>query len=188
MFLDDSVSIHGVLAPFTSLDPNETQSGCDFLQSPPCDFLNPTRPVYTDMWVRVIRVLSSNGFVSFAVGLNSVLDKILEDYPNLDLVTVFAPPDFQFVGASDPFLDRIVRYHVVQGMYNFTDLVSLPEKDCLMTLLKEEELEISSGSINDTRVLAINGVEVTLPDVYSTEMFVVHGISRALDFSDPANN
>lgn len=68
------------------------------------------------------------------------------------------------------------------------DLVLLLEKDCLMILLKEEEFEISFGSINDIRVLVINGVEVILLDVYLIEMFVVYGIFRVLDFFDFVNN
>ncbi|KAF5741465.1 fasciclin-like arabinogalactan protein 21 [Tripterygium wilfordii] len=48
----------------------------------------------------IIRLLSSNGFVSFAMVLNAALDEILHDYLDLKGVTIFTPQDSPFVAAS----------------------------------------------------------------------------------------
>jgi len=135
----------------------------------------------------MIRLLSSKGFISFAIGLNSVLHGILEDYPNLGPLTVFVPPEFEFVSSSGPFLDRVVRYHIVGRRYFYSELASLPEKAQMMTLLREEALEVTS-SVNGSHVLGINGAYVVSPDVFSTEMFVAHAISRAFQVPHRANS
>lgn len=135
----------------------------------------------------MIRFLSLKGFVSFAIALNSVLHGILEDYPNLGPITLFVPLEFEFVSSSDPFLDQVVRYHLVGRRYSYSELASLPEKAEMMTLLREEALEITSN-VNGSHVLGINGVYIVSPDVFSTEMFVAHAISGAFELPDHANS
>lgn len=49
----------------------------------------------------------------------------------------------------------------------------------LRTLVPGSRLQISKASSSN---LAINGVEITRPDLFSSNNFVVHGISRDFDF------
>ncbi|CAN1158627.1 Fasciclin-like arabinogalactan protein 21 [Linum perenne] len=87
--LDGSIVIHGVLKPFSSTD--DADGGglvliCDAaatnssLVTDSIDFKDPLH------WSKIVRSLSSKGFVSFAIGLNSVLDGIRKDYTNLTSV------------------------------------------------------------------------------------------------------
>ncbi|KAJ4729948.1 fasciclin-like arabinogalactan protein 21 [Melia azedarach] len=183
IFLEGPLSIHGVLQPFSSLDPHDVRQGWDYIQSPVCDSNSSLVSNFTEFknmveWTTIIRLLSSNGFVSFAIGLHSALHGIFEDYMNLNSTTIFAPPDFPFVASSSPLLDRIVRFHVLTQRFKYKELASLPDKTLLKTLVPNQYLEITGGA-NFTRGLGINRVELVAPDIFSSEKFVIHGISQA---------
>ncbi|KAL9240372.1 hypothetical protein vseg_014599 [Gypsophila vaccaria] len=194
LFLDDFISIHGVFAPFTSFDHHPKTDF--FINSPHCnndisinnDFNHKNnQSLYHSKnaveWVKMIRALSSSGFVSFAIGLNSVMRRVLNDNPGLGPVTVLAPFDFGYVGSSEWLLDRVVRYHVLTQRYTVSELAALPAHTLLTTLLAENAVEVTVNA-NVSHGLAVNGVDVVLPEMFSSRMFVVHGISRALDFLD----
>ncbi|KAF5948424.1 hypothetical protein HYC85_014381 [Camellia sinensis] len=111
LFLETPISIHGVLAPLSSLLGFDRD--WETIQSPICESKNSSESTNMVEWTHMVRLLSSNGFVSFAIGLHSVLDGILQDHQGLNSVTIFAPPEFIFVASSWPLLDRIVRFHMV---------------------------------------------------------------------------
>ncbi|XP_057774386.1 fasciclin-like arabinogalactan protein 21 [Salvia miltiorrhiza] len=167
MFLQGPLAVHGVAAPFDTTPPS-------------CRLFNQSS-VFAGSgaveWRRIVRVLSSNGFVSFAIGLNAVLDGILRDYSNLASVTVFAPPNFEFLSSPSPLLDRIVRLHILQRSFSYVEL-SAAGNSSLATLLPNSHLQITHFSPN----LAVNGVQITRPHVFSSTNLVVHGISRDFDF------
>ena len=54
----------------------------------------------------------------------------------------------------------------------------MPEKSTLKTLLSDESLEVTMN--NSARSLAIDGVEITEAEIFSSREVVIHGISRAL--------
>ncbi|GAB4825079.1 hypothetical protein Ancab_007953 [Ancistrocladus abbreviatus] len=184
LFLEGPMSIHGVLGPFTSLNPQEIQLGLDFIHSPVCSISS--RPDNRHEWIRVIQLLGSNGLVSFAIGLHSVLDGIIRDYPELNFATILAPPEFRSVDLPSPVLERAVRYHILPQRYSYGELAELPEKASLRTLMPEKDLEITRR-VNATQVLAVNGVSIATPDLLSTKMFVIHGISKAFEYPGFAN-
>lgn len=181
VFLDGAISIHGVLGPFSRPELHETDQDWEITEPLVCDshcgILSNSSKI-SDEWTRMVRFLSSNGFVSFAIGLHSLLDGILQDYPDLNSATIFAPVEFVFVASSRPLLDKIVRFHILPKRLTFMELTSLPEKASLWTLLLNRNLVITS-SASSKQVLAINGVKITAPDAFSSEHFVIHGISRA---------
>ncbi|KAK6121694.1 hypothetical protein DH2020_044562 [Rehmannia glutinosa] len=169
LFLEGPFSIHGVFGPF------------DVDQSQPCDQItfpesNGTDHLSVD-WTRIVRLLSFNGFVSFAIGLNSILDNnnIFRDYENLRCVTIFTPPNSGFISSTSPFLDRIVRVHILPQRFTYVEL-SAADNSSLMTLVPGYNLTVDKFSGN----LGINGVEITRPDLFLSEKFVLHGISRNL--------
>ncbi|CAI0550386.1 unnamed protein product [Linum tenue] len=136
-------------------------------------------------WPKIIRSLSSKGFVSFAIGLNSILD----DYRHLNSVTVFSPPDFGSVASSSPMLGRIVRIHILPQRISYKELVVLPDKSPLKTLLPGQDLELKkAGKFTELNVTAarlrVNGVDIVAPEIFSSGKYVVHGISRVLDIAD----
>ncbi|GLT25889.1 hypothetical protein SLA2020_009900 [Shorea laevis] len=185
ILLEGPLSIHGVLGPFSSLDPPRDFLGWDYIHSPICDSnlklifdVNGTKNRVE--WTKIIRLLSSHGFVSFAIGLHSALDGILEDGKNLNSVTVFSPLGFSFVAPSSPLLHRIVRFHILSQRLTYTELAALPGKAQLRTLVPDQKLEIDGG-INSTKGLTINGATIIAPDILSSKRFVVHGISQAFD-------
>ncbi|KAI8009014.1 Fasciclin-like arabinogalactan protein 21 [Camellia lanceoleosa] len=179
LFLERPISIHGVLAPFSSLLGFDRD--WEITQSPICESKNSSESKNIVEWTHMVRLLSFNGFVSFAIGLHSVLDGILRDHPGLNSVTIFAPPEFIFVASSWPLLDRIVRFHMVPERFTFSELASLPEKSSLRTLVSDRKLMITT---NSKRGLTINGVEIAAPDIFSSEHFVIHGISRAFSMEE----
>lgn len=185
IFLEGLLSIHGVLEPFSSLDPQDIHPGWDYIQSPICESISSTLVSdFTESknmvieWTKIIHLLSSNGFVSFAIGLHSVIDQILEDDINLNLTTIFAPADFAFVASSSPLLDRIVRLHILPQRFTYKELASLPNKTLLKTLVPNQYLEIS-GNVEFTQGFDINGVQIFAPEIFSSKQFVIHGISQA---------
>ncbi|GAV71165.1 Fasciclin domain-containing protein [Cephalotus follicularis] len=189
IFLEGNLAIHGVLGPFSSLDPQDVNQGWHYIQSPVCDS---SFSVVSDIkdtkrmveWTRIIRWLSSNGFVSFAVGLHSVLDGILEDHTELNSVTIFAPPDFAFVSSPSPLLDKIVRFHILPTRLTYIELASLPDKKLLRTLAPDQDLQIT-GVGKSKQGLAISGVEIVATDIFSSKSFVIHGIPRAFEIALP---
>ncbi|KAL5793958.1 hypothetical protein ACOSP7_002552 [Xanthoceras sorbifolium] len=160
IFFEGPLSIHGVLRPFSSLDPQDVQQVQEHGRMDP-----------------IIRLLSSNGFVSFSIALHSVIDGILEHNTSLNSTTIFAPPDFAFVASSSPLL-RLVRFHILPQRLTYKELASLPDKTLLRTLVANQDLEISGG-INLTLGSAIDGVQIVAPDIFSSNKFVIHGISQA---------
>lgn len=180
LFLQGPLSIHGVLRPFSSLDPQNVQQGWNYIQSPICDDnsrlvsdLVETKNIIE--WTRIIHLLSSNGFISFAIALHSVLDGILEKNISLNSTTIFAPPYFAFVASPSPLLDRLVRYHILPRRLTYKELSALPDKTSLSTLVANQDLQLTVG----VKRLAIDGVPVVAPDIFSSDKFVVHGISQA---------
>lgn len=181
------MSIHGVLEPFSSLDPHQdVHQGWNFIQSPICDSISSTltsdfsesKNMVTE-WTKIIRLLSSNSFVSFAIELNSVIDRILDDNINLNSTTIFAPADYAFVASSPPLLDRIVRFHILPQRFTLIELSSLPVKTLLKTLVPNQYLEIRS-SVKFNQGLLINGVQIFTPEIYSSKQSAILGISHAL--------
>ncbi|KAK8627161.1 hypothetical protein V6N13_134783 [Hibiscus sabdariffa] len=191
IFLDGPLTIHGVLGPFTSMDPRYVNQGWDHIQAPICDSNLSLVSEVADAknvveWTRVIRLLSSKGFVSFAIGLNSVLDGILYDKMKLNSVTVFAPPEFSFVASASALLEKIVRLHIVPRKLTYTELASLPANASLSTLVPGHVLRVSEG-VNNTRELMINEAKIVAPNLFESKKFVIHGISQAFELDELPN-
>ncbi|KAL8145638.1 hypothetical protein AgCh_003691 [Apium graveolens] len=179
LFLQGPVSIHGVLKPFSSLNQD-----WDHLESPIC--VSSLRhhhhqrnlvPKNNIEWPRIIHLLRSKGYVPFAMGLNSVIEGIIQDFKDLDSVTILAPPDLPFLASASPVLQRIVKFHILPRRFSFAELAEFPEKASLRTLLDHKDLQITTSS-GFSQIVAINGVEIASPDVFASDKFVIHGISE----------
>ncbi|MBA0556814.1 hypothetical protein Goshw_007485 [Gossypium schwendimanii] len=191
IFLNGPLTIHGVLGPFTSMDPRYVNQGWDHIQAPICDSNLSLVSEAIDTknvveWTHVIRLLSSKGFVSFAIGLNSVLDGILYDKMKLNSVTVFAPPEFSFVASASSLLEKIVRFHILPRKLTYMELASLPANATLCTLAPDHDLEISKA-VNITQELMINQVKIVAPNMFESKKFVIHGISQAFKLDELPN-
>ncbi|XP_047342552.1 fasciclin-like arabinogalactan protein 21 [Impatiens glandulifera] len=178
LFLGDSISIHGILGAFY-LPENEDRS---FRRSPTCESnVSDSKPKIN--WERIVRLLGSNGFVSFAIGLHSVLPGIVRDYSGLSSVTVLVPTSFSFVAASPSLLDRIVRFHILPVRLTEKEMGLLPEKSSLFTLLRSHNMTVTEN-VETATVLALNEVEIIRGDVYLCDEFVIHEISRPFQLDE----
>lgn len=184
LFLQGPVSIHGVLKPFSSLNQD-----WDNLESPICvsglrhHHQRKLVPKNNIEWPRIIHLLRSKGYVPFAMGLNSVIEGIIQDFKDLDSVTILAPPDLPFLASASPVLQRIVKFHMLPRRFSFTELAEFPEKASLRTLLDHKDLQITTSS-GFSQIVAINGVEIASPDIFASDKFVVHGISEVFPMED----
>nr|KYP44309.1 Fasciclin-like arabinogalactan protein 21 [Cajanus cajan] len=183
IFLADKLAIHGVLAPFYPLHPQDLlQRGFDsVIPSPTCrsngDAVNGVE------WSKVVRSLSAKGYASFSLALHSVLDGIKKEYKGLGSVTVFAPPDLALLGYPSSFLDRAVRLHILPRRFSYQELTSMPVRTLLKTLVPDDSLEVD-GVLDFVPGMVVSGVEIVAPDMLASQNFVVHGISRAFKMAE----
>ncbi|KAM7277293.1 hypothetical protein ACFE04_019159 [Oxalis oulophora] len=189
LFLDHGLVIHGVVGMFSVLDPQDVKQGWGYIQAPVCDS---NSSLVSDIrlgknvieWMRIIRSLSSNGFVSYAIGLHSILDSILTDNMNLSSVTIFTPPEFAFLASPSGFLRKMVRLHILPQRFNYSELAGLSGKGPVVTLVRDQVLEITGVGNSTTQALAVNGVEIVAPEIFSSENFMVHGIARPFEMTE----
>ncbi|XP_010557926.1 PREDICTED: fasciclin-like arabinogalactan protein 21 [Tarenaya hassleriana] len=187
IFLGESLVIHGVLGPFFPLGTQNFSLGLDRIQLPVCrsrsisssDINRPMKESEIE-WVRIIHLLSSRGFVPFAIGLHSVLDWILRDHKNLTAITVLAPPNLASLSSASPLLYNIVRNHIIGHRLMSKDLTSMPDKVSVKTLAPNREIEIAKTYVNSSQVVMVSGVQIVAPDMFSSATFVIHGISDTL--------
>ncbi|XP_023754819.1 fasciclin-like arabinogalactan protein 21 [Lactuca sativa] len=181
LFLQGPVIIHGVAGPFASFNHNQ-----ESITLPLCESGGGGGGVVRgfiknkEEWGRVVKFLSSSGFMPFAIGLNSVIHGILKDFPDLDSVTIFTPPNVALMAMSSPLLDKFMRFHIVPLRHSIKQLAGMPAGASLRTLVKGKDVEITDTS-RFSQVVFINGVAITAPDLFLSEKFIVHGIARPLN-------
>ncbi|PRQ38210.1 putative FAS1 domain-containing protein [Rosa chinensis] len=121
-------------------------------------------------WGRIVWLLSSKGFVPFAIGPHSVLDGILKDERNVSSVTIFVAPSLELGAHHHPraLLEKIVRYHIVPQRLRHRELSALPARTLLRTMvLGDQPLEVT-GFMSFMPELVFNGVSIVAPDIYSS--------------------
>ncbi|KAJ4906066.1 Fasciclin-like arabinogalactan protein 21 [Raphanus sativus] len=189
MFLGDSLVIHGVLGPFSPLQPHmdhiphsslcQSDSNKTIIEE---EEEEEAVPVKID-WTRIIQLLSSNGFVPFAIGLHSVLNRIVTDqHKNMTGVTILATPSLVSLSSASPLLYEVMRRHILPQRLTNKDLAAMPNKALLKTLDPYQDLIITRRSVvNSSQCLMISGVEIVAPDMFSSSNFVIHGISHTLE-------
>ncbi|KAF8043095.1 hypothetical protein BT93_A1442 [Corymbia citriodora subsp. variegata] len=194
VFLGERLAIHGVLQPLLHKEQDLCLVQSSTYNRDPRSLSVGRKESSLVDWGQVIRLLSSNGFISFAIGLQSVLDGILDNNAHLASVTVFAPADFGFVASNSAILERMVRFHILPHKYPYSELARLPDNASIRTLVPGRDLEIGrktascSADTNQGSRVAINGVEIGVPDIYRSRNFVIHGISRALEIAEAENS
>lgn len=191
VFLDERVAIHGVLTPFALPGLQEIGKNWPLIQLPQCGSNlkavsevggskkgEPERRVECDL---VIQFLYSHGFVPFAVGLKSTVnhDGTFKDSNDSASFTMFAPLEFGSMPLDHPVLDKIVRAHIVPGKYGYLELLALPARASLRTLVPGMDLEVTRSTV--TGGVDVSGVKITNPEAFTSEKFIVHGIARVFD-------
>ncbi|CAH8295742.1 unnamed protein product [Eruca vesicaria subsp. sativa] len=188
MFLGDSLVIHGVLGPFYPMQDHILHSSlCQSDTNKTIVDEEDSLPVKID-WNRIIQLLSSNGFVPFAIGLHSVLNRIIADqqHKNMTGVTILATPSLVSLSSASPLLYEVMRRHILPQRLTNKDFSSIPDKALLKTLDPYHDLIITrrghlvNNSSSQSQCLMISGVEIVAPDMFSSSNFVIHGISHTL--------
>ncbi|KAJ4908722.1 Fasciclin-like arabinogalactan protein 21 [Raphanus sativus] len=189
MFLGDSLVIHGVLGTFSPLQPHMDHiphsSLCQSDTNKTVTEEGEAVPVKID-WTRIIQLLSSNGYVPFAIVLHSVLNMIIADqHKNLTGgVTILATPSLVSLSSVSPLLYEVMRRHILAQRLTNKELASMPDKALLKTLDPYQDLIITRRSVVNSSsqcLMMISGVEIVAPDMFSSSNFVIHGISHTLD-------
>ncbi|KAL4573029.1 hypothetical protein LXL04_019822 [Taraxacum kok-saghyz] len=185
LFLQGPVTIHGVAGTFASFDHNQESITLPLCESGGGGGGNSSRGFIKNKeeWGRVVKFLSSSGFMPFAIGLNSVMQGILKDFPDLNSVTIFTPPNFALMGMPSPLLDKFMRFHIVPLKHSIKQLGGMPAGASLRTLVKGKDVEITDTS-RFSHVVFINGVAITAPDLFLSENFIIHGIARPLNMDE----
>ncbi|CAN6810243.1 unnamed protein product [Brassica oleracea] len=127
-------------------------------------------PVKIDC-IRIVQLLSSNGFVPFAIGLHSVLNMIFADqHKNMAGVTILATPNLVSLSSASPFLYQVMRRHILAQRLTNKDLASMPDKALLKTLDPYQDLIITITSVvnSSSQRLMISGVDLTSHYKYNT--------------------
>ncbi|CAK8536526.1 unnamed protein product [Lathyrus sativus] len=203
LFLGEQFIIHGVVGPFSSIQREDLQGGSDFIHSPTCPSSSSsssspspsssdTNSTYTGAefkktveWNRVIHFLGSKGYSSFSIALHSVLEGLLKESVNFGFasVTIFAPPDVNLLSYPSALLYRAVKIHILPQKLTYKELSLFPVRTLLKTLMPDDHLEID-GVLGFMAGVVINGIEIVKPDMFVSEKFVVHGISRAFKLAE----
>ncbi|XP_026458593.1 fasciclin-like arabinogalactan protein 21 [Papaver somniferum] len=179
--------IHGVLAPFSPI--NRHLGSDHFIQSSNCGSISNSggKSRTRVSWNSILRTLSSNGFVSFAIGLNSVLNNGVhkKQLNMMNSVTIFAPAELSYVASSpSPLLEKIVMIHLVPGRWSYKQLLAASSSATpLTTLVPDIDLQITkfnSSTTENEEILSVNGVDITAPDVLHSNGFIIHRISRPI--------
>ncbi|GER24678.1 fasciclin-like arabinogalactan family protein [Striga asiatica] len=84
-------------------------------------------------------------------------------------------------GAGATPLDAfLIPYHIVPQRLTFSDLRRLPARTRLPTLLRAKYIVVTNSSPEN---FAVDGSQVTHPDVFLNSVFSVHGVRKLLDYS-----
>ncbi|KAL8267746.1 hypothetical protein R6Q59_001544 [Mikania micrantha] len=176
LFLQGSVAIHGVAGFFVSFDHRQQRIMLPFCETNQRGVLIKNK----EDWEKMVRFLSSSGFMAFAIGLNSVTDRIAKDYPDLNSLTILVTPNVVLKAMSSPLLDEFLRYHLIPQRYSFKQLAGLPPGSSLSTLITGKHVDITVNS-KLSKAVSINGVAIISPELFVSKTFVVHGIARPLN-------
>ncbi|MED6123967.1 hypothetical protein PIB30_054552 [Stylosanthes scabra] len=130
-----------------------------------------------DPFAAVSYFLKSNGFSVMARFLDAQLSKEFRKGANF---TIFAPLDSSFCNgvARNMISDysRMLRKYVVPRRITWLELISLPDKTLLPTISNGFSIIVTSSWM----VPFVNGVQVAVPDIFLSDLVVVHGIYSLL--------
>ncbi|KAF8390648.1 hypothetical protein HHK36_025175 [Tetracentron sinense] len=127
-----------------------------------------------DSFISVADLLRSRGYSQMA----SFLDLQLRGFTDQTKLTIFAPVDEVIEEHSGNFSEysSIFRPHVLPCRLTWSDLVEFDDGTILHTFLEGFTINITrSGD-----VLLLNGVPVIFPDMYYSDLLVVHGLRQML--------
>ena len=96
--------------------------------------------------------------------------------------TLFVPMDASII-AKLVTTRELIQYHVVPQRMPYQNLTCLPVGYKLPTLLPGRNIIVTSarGETDHQQMLALDEMEVLMPDVYRDDFFVIHAVSGLLN-------
>ncbi|BAT93859.1 hypothetical protein LR48_Vigan609s002100 [Vigna angularis] len=120
-------------------------------------------------------VLLDSGFVSMALTLEVVAERLLEQSPS---ATVFAPSDSAFKKSGQPSLD-LLRFHLAPLPLTPSSLRLLSAGARIPTMLPGQSLTVTTSPSD--RATSINNIKLTPSPIYDDGFLLVYGIDRFFD-------
>ncbi|KAL8228467.1 hypothetical protein R6Q57_016051 [Mikania cordata] len=119
------------------------------------------------------KLLRSNGFNFIANFLHTSPEFFLSS-PQ----TIFAIPDAAIANLSMPpyMIKHLLAYHISPAKLTIQDLFKNPLKTCLPTLIQNQTVVITKND-KIIRVLEINNVLITHPDLFLQGSVAIHGVA-----------
>ncbi|KAK7309383.1 hypothetical protein RJT34_06061 [Clitoria ternatea] len=74
-------------------------------------------------------------------------------------------------------------FRKIHRRFSCQEVISLPVRTLLKTLMPNDDLEVD-GVLGFMPGMVIDGVQIVEPDMFSSEKYVVHGISRAFKMDE----
>ncbi|XP_027108837.2 fasciclin-like arabinogalactan protein 21 [Coffea arabica] len=102
-------------------------------------------------------------------------------------ITIFAPSDSSLLTCPSCSLPLLLQEHAVPGLYPNHFLRNLAFGTKLETLASEHCLTITSSAAQNvsTRVVFVNGVEISEPDLFNNGVFLIHGLRGFVSHLSP---
>ncbi|KAJ0635558.1 putative FAS1 domain-containing protein [Helianthus annuus] len=131
-------------------------------------------PPPLDLPSNAAQFLRSNGFTFLA--------NLIHISPNLFLSTpestIFAIPDSAISNLSIPpyMTIELITYHISPNKFTLQDLFQKPLNTCFSTLFQQQKISITKKD-EKNRLLEINNVLITIPDMFVDQSVAIHGVS-----------
>ncbi|KAI3502255.1 hypothetical protein L2E82_42609 [Cichorium intybus] len=127
-----------------------------------------------DLATNASQLLRSNGFNFISTLLHISPDLFLSSPES----TIFAIPDSAMSNLSiPPFMTiQLITYHISPFKLTIKDLLDKPLNTCISTTFQQQKISITRKD-QKKRVLEINNVLITHPDMFLQGPVVIHGVS-----------
>ncbi|KAL7610904.1 hypothetical protein Lser_V15G11263 [Lactuca serriola] len=127
-----------------------------------------------DLVSNVTQLLRSNGFNFISTLLHISPDLFLSSRES----TIFAIPDSAMSNLSiPPFMTiQLITYHISPSKLTIKDLLDKPLNTCITTTFQQQKISITKKD-EKNRVLEINNVLITHPDMFLQGPVAIHGVS-----------
>ncbi|XP_072992622.1 uncharacterized protein [Typha latifolia] len=132
-------------------------------------------------------ILSNLGFQELAMAVPALSSPVLSSWSGP--LTLFAPSDDSLRSCPSCSPLRLLRDHLVPGLFPFPSLSTLPFASKLVTASPGRCLTVTSTASHDNSTtttsssspasvvkIFVDGVEITRPDLFNDGRFVIHGI------------
>ncbi|KAI3749189.1 hypothetical protein L2E82_19796 [Cichorium intybus] len=135
---------------------------------------NDSSSSFTNLTTNASNLLRSNGFNFIATFLHISPDLFL----STPQTTIFAIPDTAISNLSIPpyMTKHLLAYHISPEKLTIQDLLKKSTKTCLPTLIQRQKVSITKND-HIHRVLEINNVLITYPNLFLQGPVAIHGVA-----------